>query len=41
LLAILAPLIKTGSIDHKALLSAFGFAISGIILINKGTQDNE
>ena len=40
-IAILTPLIKTGNIDYKALLSALGFAISGIILINKGTTENE
>jgi hypothetical protein len=40
-IAILTPLIKTGDIDLKALISALGFALSGIILINKGTQENE
>ena len=40
-IAILTPLIKTGNIDYKALFSAFGFAVSGVILINKGTQEDE
>ena len=40
-IAILTPLIKTGDIDYKALFAALGFAISGIILINKGTKEDE
>ena len=40
-IAILTPFIKTGNIDYKTLLSALAFAISGIILLNKGTQENE
>jgi len=40
-IAILTPLIKTGDIDYKAFFSALGFAISGIILINKGTKEDE
>jgi len=40
-ITIVTPLIKTGMIDNKALLSTLGFAISGIILINKGTQNDE
>jgi len=38
--AILAPFVKTGSIDYKTLIGAFAFAISGIILINKGTKED-
>ena len=37
-IAILTPFIKTGNIDYKTLVSAFAFAISGAILINKGTK---
>jgi len=37
--AILTPFVKTGNIDFYTLLGAFAFAISGIILINKGTED--
>ena len=40
-IAILTPLIKTGSIDYKALLSSLGLIISGVILINKGTKEDE
>ena len=40
-IAILTPFIKTGTIDYKTLISAFGFAVSGIILINKGTKQYE
>jgi hypothetical protein len=39
--AILTPFIKTGNIDYKTLIGAFSFAISGIILIDKGTKKNE
>ena len=39
-IAILTPLIKTGDVDYKALFSAFA-SVSGIILINEGTQENE
>ena len=40
-IAILTPFIKTGNIDYKTLVSAFAFAISGAILINKGTKKDE
>ena len=37
--AILPLILKNGTINGFALLGAFIFAISGIILINKGASD--
>jgi len=39
--AFLTPFVKDNSLSIIALASAFVLAMSGFILINKGTEDNE
>jgi len=37
--AILQPIIKSGSINWTAIGGAIAFAIGGVLLINKGAKD--
>ena len=38
-IAILPPILKSGSINWYAIIGALFFAVGGIILINKGIDD--
>ena len=38
-IAILPPILKSGSINWYAIIGALFFAVGGIILINKGIND--
>ncbi len=38
-IAILPPILKSGSINWYAIIGAIFFALGGIILINKGVND--
>ena len=37
--AILQPIVKSGSVNWIAIFGAIAFAIGGVLLINKGAKD--